>query len=242
MSHTPRPHPRRRARGPVAALVTLTLGALLAVLAAAPALAVGYRYWTFWDGKDGTWSFATQGPSVARPADGTVQGFRFAVSADDPKNAVKPRAAADFTAICGATPAVDGRKRVALVIDFGVPGDAPKGETPPHADARTACAVVTPDATTAEALAEVAKPLRYNESALLCAISGYPAKGCADPVDAPAADPSKAGAQDPAPTAAEKNDADGDSGGPAVGLWAGLAGVLVLGAAGLWQARRRRDR
>ncbi|KIF03600.1 hypothetical protein PL81_23315, partial [Streptomyces sp. RSD-27] len=66
--------------------------------------------------------------------------------------------------------------------DFGMPEDAPAGETPPQDAPRTACAQVAPDATAAEALASVAKPLRYNGAALLCAISGYPKSGCGEPI------------------------------------------------------------
>lgn len=163
--------------------VALALGIALALLAATPALAAYYRYWSFWDGAaGGTWVYATQGPSLARPADGAVQGFRFSVSKDAAAQAAQPRAAADFEAVCGATAPAEGRKRVALVIDFGVPEDAPAGDTPPGAAPRTACAQVAPDATAAEALASVAKPLRYNSAALLCAISGYPKQGCGDQV------------------------------------------------------------
>ncbi|WP_327413742.1 SCO2322 family protein [Streptomyces sp. NBC_01233] len=218
-----------RRRRPAVALV-LALGIVLAVLAAAPAMAAGYRYWSFWDGSGGgQWSYATQGPSMARPADGSVQGFRFSVSKDAAAEAARPRAAAGFEAVCGSTAPAEGRKRVALVIDFGVPADAPAGEAPPQDAPRTACAQVPPDATAAEALASVAKPLRYNSAALLCAISGYPKQGCGEPMaDTPAPSTSAAPAA-PAP----------DDGGPSAGLLAGLAAVAALAAAGIWQSRRR---
>ncbi|MFF5160005.1 SCO2322 family protein [Streptomyces sp. NPDC000348] len=204
----------------------LFLAALLPLSAGAGrAQAAGYRYWSFWE-QDGTaWTYADQGPSLARPADGDVHGFRFSVS-EDSADAAKPRGTADFGTICAKTPAADGRKRVALVIDFGTPADAPSGETPPSG--RTACARVAEDATTAEALASVAKPLRYDTNALLCAIAGYPEKGCGEQVSAE---------QPPAP-AEERTEPD-DSGGPSVGLAAGIAVVALLGAAAVWQTRRR---
>ncbi|MET9318689.1 SCO2322 family protein [Streptomyces sp. NPDC003038] len=218
-------------------VLALAVGITLALLAAGPALAAGYRYWLFWDGADGRWTYATQGPSQARPADGTVQGFRFAVSkdaADAAAQAAQPRAAADFEAVCGATAPAEGRKRVALVIDFGLPADAPAGESPPQEAPRTACAQVAPEATTAEALAAVAKPLRYNSAALLCAITGYPKQGCGEQVADADTEPSAAPtAPVPAPAPAP-----GD-GGPSAGLLAGIAAVLALAAAALWQSRRR---
>ncbi|MGW6642962.1 SCO2322 family protein [Streptomyces iakyrus] len=207
--------------------VLLLLAPLLLCAGAGQAQAAGYRYWSFWERDAGRWVYATQGPSLARPSDGDVQGFRFAVS-EDSASAVRPRGTADFATICAKTPAQEGRKRVALVIDFGTPSDAPGGESPPAA--RTACARVSPDATTAEALAAVAKPLRYDTNALLCAISGYPEKGCGEQV-------SQERQEQQERPAAEKNSPSG--GGPSLGLLAGVAVVVVLGGAAIWQVRRR---
>ncbi|MFI5554841.1 SCO2322 family protein [Streptomyces sp. NPDC051738] len=226
-------------------MIRRTLALLCAALvvltgAAQAAQATGYRYWSFWDRDGDTWTYATQGPSTARPSDGDVQGFRFAVS-EDSKDAALPRGAAVFQVICARTPAQDGKKRVALVIDFGTKADAPSGETPPPR--RTACARVAADATTAEALASVAKPLRYDTNALLCAISGYPESGCGEQVSGakePTADEPTAGERQTAAqeTATAKDDESG--GGPSLGLVAGIAVVAVLGTAAIWQARRRR--
>ncbi|MEU0678426.1 MULTISPECIES: SCO2322 family protein [Streptomyces] len=213
----------------------LFLAALLPLLAGAgQAQAAGYRYWSFWERDGSAWTYATVGPSLSRPADGDVQGFRFSVS-EDSGDAAKPRGAAGFDAICAKTPAKDGTKRVALVIDFGTPADAPSGEKPPAG--RTACAQVAEDATTAEALASVAEPLRYDSNALLCAIAGYPAKGCGEQVATDGKDSSSAQTAETAESAGSAED-DGGSG-PSVGLIAGAAAVVVLGAAAVWQVRRR---
>ncbi|GGN92292.1 hypothetical protein GCM10011579_089990 [Streptomyces albiflavescens] len=213
---------RRRTSAPVLAL---TLALLLLLGGAGQARAVGYRYWSFWDLTGGKWTYATQGPSTARPSDGDVEGFRFAVS-EDSQDASKPRGAADFASICAKTPAQQGNKRIALVIDFGTTADAPFGETPPAP--RTACARVPSDATTADALASVAKPLRYDTNALLCAIAGYPRTGCGEQVSATK------------PTASARPQAKATHHGPSVGLLAGAAAVALLGTAAVWQARRRR--
>ncbi|WP_314225533.1 SCO2322 family protein [Streptomyces zaehneri] len=217
----------------------LVLAALLLSLTGAvqSAQAAGYRYWSFWDRSGDSWTYATQGPSTARPADGDVQGFRFAVSADS-QDASQPRGAASFATICAKTPARDGTKRVALVIDSGTAADAPSGETPPAP--RTACARVSPDATTAEALASVARPLRYDTNALLCAIAGYPETGCGEQVSGQASDQaSEQASGTEKPASAGKAEKDG---GPSVGLFAGAAAVAILGAAAVWQARRRGSR
>ncbi|PHQ50418.1 hypothetical protein BLA24_21945 [Streptomyces cinnamoneus] len=209
-------------------LLAPLLAALTAVLGAAPAHADGYRYWSFWQGAGQEWTYATQGPATLRPGDGQAVGFRFAVS-EDSAHAAKPRAAAGFGAVCAGTPAKEGRKRVAVVLDFGTPADAPSGDAPPAA--RTACAQVAADASAGEVLAAVAEPLRYDSSALLCAIAGYPRTGCGERVG-----------ERKSTAAAEEGTASGkkDDGGPSAGLVGGVAVVVALGAAGLWQARRRR--
>ncbi|MET8172131.1 SCO2322 family protein [Streptomyces clavifer] len=224
-------------RPPGTGALLLLIGCLLTVLGAGSAQAAGYRYWSFWEGDGGkNWTYATQGPSLVRPDDGAVQGFRFSVSQDS-QDSAQPRRAPDFGAVCAGTPAKDGLKRIALVIDPGTAADAPDGGTPPPL--RTACTRVAPDASTAEALASVAKPLRYDSSAMLCAISGYPASGCGEQVagDSGATDSDATNAGGSAPAAA----ADGDpGGGPSAGVLTGIGAVLLLGVAAVLQARRRR--
>ncbi|WNI32155.1 SCO2322 family protein [Streptomyces sp. ITFR-6] len=223
-----------RGRGRAAALLVV-LGAVLSVLlGTGTAQAAGYRYWSFWEGSGSGWAYATQGPSMVRPDDGSVQGFRFAVSADS-EDAAKPRRSPDFAKICADTPAKDGTKRVALVIDPGTAADAPQGETPPPP--RTACAQVPKDASSAEALASVAKPLRYGSDALLCAISGYPVAGCGEQVSGTTGTESGR-ATASAPTSA--SDSGGSGGGPSAGVLFGVGAVLLLGIAAVAQARRRR--
>ncbi len=225
-----------RLRAPLVALLAALVAASAVLLGAGSAEAAGYRYWSFWEGNGKNWEYATQGPSLLRPDDGAVQGFRFAVS-EDSGDAAQPRRAPDFGAICADTPAKDGRKRVALVIDPGTAADAPDGEKPPAP--RTACAQVAPDASSAEALASVAKPLRYDSSAMLCAISGYPKSGCGEQVSG---DSGSAKPSEPAKTAddQEKGEEGDGGGGPSVGLLVGIGAVLLLGVAAVVQARRRR--
>ncbi|MER7051442.1 SCO2322 family protein [Streptomyces sp. NPDC000351] len=217
--------------------VLLLLATILLIGSAGQAQAAGYRYWSFWDRDGDSWVYATQGPSLVRPSDGDVQGFRFAVS-ENSGDAAQPRGTADFATICAKTPAEDGSKRVALVLDFGTASDAPSGETPPAA--RTACARVSPDATTADALAAVADPLRYNTNALLCGIAGYPKSGCGEQVAQDEGSPDDTQG-DPTATAAPDEKSTQDDDGPSVGLYAGIALVAALAGAAAWQARRRRN-
>ncbi len=147
-----------------------------------------------------------------------MDGWRFAVSPDGGQNATKPTAAGDFGTICGTTPAQPGRKRVAVVLDFGTPTDAPSGETP--LAARSTCAVVPTTAGSGDVLAAVAPPLRYDTNGMLCAIAGFPRTGCGDIISATRPTPSGPG--------------------PTLGIAAGAALIALLATAALWQSRRRR--
>ncbi|CUW28188.1 MULTISPECIES: SCO2322 family protein [Streptomyces] len=212
--------------------VPVLVAALLLLGSAGPAGAAGYRYWSFWERTGGHWTYATLGPAAVRPDDGAVQGFRFSVSADS-ADASRPRGTADFDTICAGTSAASGTKRVALVLDFGTRADAPAGATPPGR--RTACARVPADATTADALAAVAEPLRYDTNALLCAIAGYPRTGCGEQVSA---DGERSGNGNGADGGTDDGAADS---GPSLGLPVGAGVVALLAGAAVWQARRRRD-
>ncbi|MFH8724505.1 SCO2322 family protein [Streptomyces termitum] len=232
MSRTGR-RPARRGR--TGALAAGAAGLLLALGTASPAQAAGYRYWSFWESGAGTWTYATQGPATARPADGDTVGFRFALS-EDSANAAKPTVAPDFAALCAGVPEKPGVKRIAVVVDFGTAKDAPAGETPPKTAPTTGCAVVTGNGTAADALAAVAEPLRYDSSAMLCGIAGYPARGCGEAVAGTAPTTGADSATEAAPPAAAKDDGGG---GPSLGLLVGGGAVLLLGAAAVWKSRRR---
>lgn len=219
-------------RRSLTALLTslLLTGALPSV--SAPAYAdTGYRYWGYfhWAGADG-WQFADTGPADYTPEDGSVEGFRFAVHVG--KTPREPRTDGDFASICADTPAEDDQKRVAVVIDYGLPEDAPDGDETPAA--RGACAVVPTDATGAQVLQAVAQ-VRIGQNGLTCGIDGYPAGECGPEVkgvSVPAAD-EPVELQLPAAGAA---DADGDFPWAPVGV-AVLA--LGIGAAAALTLRRR---
>jgi hypothetical protein len=221
-----------RAAARAAAGALLAAGGVLPAAGGAAGADGGYRYWSFWVGEDdGAWTYATQGPGTLRAHDGDVLGFRFVVSGAQ-ASTDQPREAADFAAVCGDAPA-GGDARVALVVDFGTAGHAPAGETPP--ERRSVCAEVPDGATVAEALAASAGPLRYDSGGMLCAIAGYPARGCAEQVSS---DDTASGSGDAGEAAAGPD--DGDAGGSAVTVLAGAGAVALLGAAALLRARRRR--
>ncbi|MFF2039078.1 SCO2322 family protein [Kitasatospora sp. NPDC058170] len=224
----------------------------LFMVGAAPAQAAGYRYWSFWKWSGDTWTYQQQGPSVHVPPDGSTDGWRFAVSPDGGQDAARPGATGDFGAICADTPGQPGRKRVAVVLDFGTGADAPSGEAPPGP--RTACATVPTSATSAEVLAAVAPPLRYDTNGLLCAIAGYPRAGCGDQLGgggaggstgssatAPGGSAGSANSTGPGGSGNPGSSGDDPGSGPDIGLIAGGALVAALAAGAVWQARRRRS-
>ena len=118
-------HPRTLAlRGAAVITATLVLVGLVGAWGASTAEATSYRFWAYWLGSDTGWSFSNQGAS-RRPADGTVEGWRFAVS-EASSSTTPPRHSTSFAQICGSTPPQDGKKRVGLVVDFGTATDAPR--------------------------------------------------------------------------------------------------------------------
>ncbi|HUW16629.1 MAG TPA: SCO2322 family protein [Actinomycetes bacterium] len=167
--------PTARALLGVLAVAAATVGSL--ALPAQPAHATSFRFWSYWIGVDSGWSFATQGAARV-PKDGTVDGWRFAVSPAT-GSSTPPRATARFDDVCGDTAPVADRKRVGLVIDFGTPGDAPPGQSPPGVTV-VRCVVVPVSATGYQVLDTIGD-LRV-KSGLVCGIDGYPATGCGEPV------------------------------------------------------------
>ncbi len=156
-----------------AAILAMALLASISLVSPPLSQAASYRYWTYWLDRDGGWSFSSLGPAFRTPADGSVEGWRFGVTAvvgDTP-----PRAAASFAAVCGDTPSEEGRKRVALIVDPGFTQDAPAGESGGSAWAR--CVVAGIDATGFDIVTSQVSV--RTQRGLICSLNGFPASECA---------------------------------------------------------------
>lgn len=241
---SPVPTSRRRSRGrriAVAVVAALLIGL---VLPAGAASAAAYRYWGYfqWDGS--AWQFASKGPGQVKPADGSVEGWRFATAGEDSTRF--PRAEVGFDEVCGGTDVEDGQKRVAVVIDYGRAADTEDGSTPP--DPVAECASVDEAATSLEVLGSVADV--RTDKQLVCGVDGHPASGCGGEVKS--VSPEAQAADEPVEvTIAGQESADGadtraadasEDDGTSTGTWLGI-GVVVLVAAALAVAalvRRRR--
>lgn len=178
----------RRAASLVLAAACFT-GAAGAVLTTGPAAraasATAYRYWTYWYGSGASWELGRTGPPNALK-DGSVVGWRFSISPDSQSD-LPPRAAGDFTAICGNA-AGEGKIRVAVVVDYGLAADAPSGETPPRSSPVSYCAVLSGQQGQHNgyyATQSNGHNIRVNSSGLVCGIDGYPKTECGDAVRAP---------------------------------------------------------
>ena len=182
-----------RRRAIVTALAVAVAVVVPSAVLPAASQAAAYRYWSYWLGADGGWSFANVGPAFRSPADGTLEGWRFSVSGVEGNHA--PSFAADFDAVCGDTAPEEGRKRVAVVVDPGLAADAPEGEQPPGAWAM--CVVAEPRASGYDVL-RAAASVRA-ERGLICGIGGYPAGGCAEVIDGPAPTPAPTKSPKPSP-------------------------------------------
>jgi hypothetical protein len=198
--------------------MTLVVGLILAL--AAPASADTTAFWGYWQADGSHWAFAKTGPATAHPKEGAVEGWRFAKASGN--TGTPPRAKPEFAKLCGSAAAPAGSKRVAVVIDYGDPAEAPSGATPPTS--KTACAIVPKAATGSDVLAKVARP-QADKSGLICAIDAF--GPCAKA--APAATPSSSAAP-----ATRKRSAGSTA------LTVGIGLLLVLAAGGSMMAVRRR--
>jgi hypothetical protein len=144
----------------------------------------GYRYWGYYQaGANSTqWKAAMTGPTVDI-ADGSVEGWIFTFSSSDIPStppSVKPR----FATICGKTKPEKGFKRIGLVIDFGNPIIAPKGEKVKATITR--CVVTAEESQGIDVLAQELR-VRTDKSGLLCGLNGYPSRECGVEIAAPKA-------------------------------------------------------
>jgi LPXTG-motif cell wall-anchored protein len=209
----------------------------------------GYRFWGYYQWTGSQWVFAQKGPDGVVPADGSVEGWRYAVGGSKPR---VPRAAGDFAAICATTPVESGKKRVAVVIDAGTPADSASGQTPPTPTGT--CVVAAPTASGAKILAAVG-PVRIEKS-MVCGIGGYPETGCGQAVktiNVPATDaPVQLQLQPPVgssviPTATPGANstspapAKQDNSGTPWGTIVAVVAILLLLGGGFFVSRRRRN-
>lgn len=230
-------------------LVSLFLAAVATTALAAPAHGEdGYQYWNYFHLDDDTWAFSQVGAADYQPEDGDVEGFRYGVSTQS--QGIEPRAdltEVNFDTVCGDVEAGDGEKRVAVLLDYGtVDDDAPE----PRAD----CAVLPEEASTQDALDQVSQVRA--ENGMVCALDGYPASGCGEPVpnaDVPAdeepvafampasADTADSAATDDGGAAADPADEGSDTFATLV-LVAAVIAVLGMLALVINQRRRRKRR
>mgnify|MGYP001807095404 CR=1 FL=1 len=223
--------------------VTLAVAVLVAVGMAGSAQAAAYRYWTYWQGGSGTWAFASAGPASTIPADGSVEGWRFAVTTSIGSASDAPATTASFEDICAGTPAQPDRKRVALVIDPGPQDIAPEGQQPPAAT--TVCIVAEPDATGYQVLRSAATV--RTDGGLICAIDDYPAGECAPVVDLPAVAAAAATPASTAPASASPDPATAmdpgatETSGAGGAPWLTAAVMVLVAVAAMVVWRRRHE-
>lgn len=233
---------RTTLRSSLAALSLMAAVLAALVVPAGSANAAAYRYWGYYQLGGSTWQFATKGADQTSPADGSVEGWRFAVAGETDTRT--PRVTTTFEEVCGDTAAEAGNKRVAVVIDYGRAADTEDGAEPPAPVAK--CASVASAASGAEVLAAVASVRA--EKALICGIDGHPATGCGGEVKevsaaaaAPDTPTTLAPKTVPATTAQAQGASDEAAGSGSNALWyAGILVVIAIAAAALFLAMRRR--
>lgn len=234
----------RASVGAVCAFGLITVALLAGVLAAAPTSRAdsGYRYWSYWNGSDGVWSYAREGSGTLVPQDGDVEGWRFAIAGDE--SFIQPSSPPDFDSICAQHSNAEGTKRIAVVIDPGSPSEAPAGEEP--GSIRTECVVTNAKATGYQVLAQVAEV--RTDAGFVCGLDGYPVSECAPLVEVPEvadADSSIDQVSDdaletaPATTAGVESTSTPDPGTPL--LTAVAVSLIAVIGFGIWRRRRHTE-
>lgn len=165
------------------ALAIILISSQLVAMPTSQAASKGYRYWGYFQAAPGasSWKAAMTGPTVDIE-DGAVEGWSFVFSSDDVPS-VAPKTKPSFAAICGKTKADSDTKRIGLVIEFGNPSYAPKGEKVAKTIVR--CVTTAKSSQGIDVLAQVVK-VRSASSGLICGFNGYPKKECGVEIDTPA--------------------------------------------------------
>jgi len=166
------------------AVALLLISTQIIAIPASHAATKGYRYWGYFQAAPGSthWKAAMTGPTVDI-ADGAVEGWSFVFSSDDVPS-VAPMTKPSFAAICGSTKADPDTKRIALVIEFGSPVYAPKGEKIQKPIVQ--CVTTAKSSQGIDVLGQVVK-VRSASSGLICGLNGYPKKECGVEIPTPAA-------------------------------------------------------
>jgi len=168
-------------RGPLL-LLAVALPLLLITSLTSAQAADAYRYWSYWWGDGGSWTYASSGPADRVLADGDVEGYLFLVSAEATPTQL-PGETPDFAALCTG-PQEAGKIRVGVIIDYGSEQDSPQGSSIPEGqNPQTNCAILPEGSTGADVLPAIDADVRV-ENGTVCGISGYPATGCFDVVAA----------------------------------------------------------
>ena len=226
-----------------AAVITTAICLAVQVFAPAARAETAYRYWTFWTVANSEWVLSQVGPASTVPADGDVQAWRFAVTANASSSTYPPRTDPKlaFERICGTVTKPTGQIRVAMVIDPGLSNSAPDGQSPPPA--RGACAVIAESRSGADALMAIATP--RVDKGLVCGIDEYPVGECAIAIDINTSTISPDGDADvltvPTPAVSELAIAAApipEKGSPVPLIAVGL--IIALGLVGAWLLQRRR--
>jgi len=166
------------------AIALLLISTQIITIPASHAATKGYRYWGYFQAAPGSthWKAAMTGPTVDI-ADGAVEGWSFVFSSDDVPS-VAPMTKPSFASICGSTKADPDTKRIALVIEFGSPVYAPKGEKVQKPIVQ--CVTTAKSSQGIDVLGQVVK-VRSASSGLICGFNGYPKKECGVEIATPAA-------------------------------------------------------
>lgn len=139
-------------------------------IAALPAHASSYDYWSLWTASSDKWSPSQVGMNDIKLADQGVIGAKYVQSSAELTEADAPSQSATYRTLCpNAEAAPSGQVRVAVVIDYG---NVASAGTPPANEVK--CLNVAEPATGATAL-NAAATISASSAGFINTVNGYPA-------------------------------------------------------------------
>ncbi len=148
----------------------LAAGAMLMLIAALPAQAATYNYWSLWTASNDKWSPSQVGMNDIKLADQGVVAAKYVSAGEQLTAADAPTQPVAYASLCpNAAAAPSGQVRVAVVIDYGT---AVSGATPPANSVN--CVTVAEPATASTAL-NTAATVGASDAGFINTINGYPA-------------------------------------------------------------------
>jgi hypothetical protein len=131
-----------------------------------------YKYWSLWEGQNGSWEASQTSASEMKLKEGSVMATKYVETEEALTAADTPTQPTEYQTLCPDSPdSGNGTVNVAVVLDYGDSTLTPEAESTPQSE--TVCVAVPEPATGATALSEAAI-VSATSDGFITTINGYP--------------------------------------------------------------------